>query len=498
MSNFVEIFFAVILALVVAEVPLHAVAQPVEKERAETCPHPKGWKPADLPRILSMHQEWVEKWRADFLSREWAESHSQERANLCNANLSDIELNGANLGGAKLNDANLSDAKLNKADLVWAELTGAKLSYAQLNEANLSEAKLNGANLIGAELNNANLAGAKLNNAHLSEAKLNKALLGFAELKNVRLDLAELNEANLGGAKLDNAHLIGTILNEAILVGAKLDNADLTGAKLNGTNLLNASIANTRLAYTDLTNAIYAPASPPPDPYVVDIRGLWTVTFLNPDPTVTGALGFMTPGSEVGLVQLRELFQRAGLRELERGATYAIESGRSRYALANWKIDLVHAVEGAFRYIAFDLTTAYGLHSGRALIIIVVVWALLIPVYIWPIRQMRNGGGIYRIWPKDRIEVSDGVPSAENAMKVKRLHGGTFASVACAAHFSLLSAFRIGFREFNVGTWLARIQTEKYMLEPTGWVRVLSGTQSLLSVYLLAMWALTYFGRPFQ
>ena len=83
-------------------------------------------------------------------------------------------------------------------------------------------------------------------------------------------------------------------------------------------------------------------------------------------------------------------------------------------------------------------------------------------------------------------------------MKVKRLHGGTFASVACAAHFSLLWAFHIGFREFRVGTWLDRIQTEKYTLEPTGWVRVLSGMQSLLSVYLLAMWALTYSGRPFQ
>jgi hypothetical protein len=37
-----------------------------------------------------------------------------------------------------------------------------------------------------------------------------------------------------------------------------------------------------------------------------------------------------------------------------------------------------------------------------------------------------------------------------------------------------------------------------YALRATGWVRVVSGLQSLLSVYLLAMWALTYFGRPFQ
>jgi hypothetical protein len=36
------------------------------------------------------------------------------------------------------------------------------------------------------------------------------------------------------------------------------------------------------------------------------------------------------------------------------------------------------------------------------------------------------------------------------------------------------------------------------MLEPAGWVRVVSDLESLLSVYLLAIWALTYLGRPFQ
>jgi len=32
----------------------------------------------------------------------------------------------------------------------------------------------------------------------------------------------------------------------------------------------------------------------------------------------------------------------------------------------------------------------------------------------------------------------------------------------------------------------------------TGWVRVVSGVQSLISVYLLARAVLTYFGRPFE
>jgi len=64
-------------------------------------------------------------------------------------------------------------------------------------------------------------------------------------------------------------------------------------------------------------------------------------------------------------------------------------------------------------------------------------------------------------------------------------------------YFSLLSAFSLGWRELNVGMWIARVQSREYVLRATGWVRTVSGIQSLLSVYLLALWVLTYFGRPF-
>jgi hypothetical protein len=58
-------------------------------------------------------------------------------------------------------------------------------------------------------------------------------------------------------------------------------------------------------------------------------------------------------------------------------------------------------------------------------------------------------------------------------------------------------AFHLGFRELNVGNWLARVQAREYGLQTVGWVRIVAGLQSLLSVYLLALWVLTYFGRPF-
>lgn len=64
--------------------------------------------------------------------------------------------------------------------------------------------------------------------------------------------------------------------------------------------------------------------------------------------------------------------------------------------------------------------------------------------------------------------------------------------------FSLLSAFNVGFRDINFGRWLHLLtKKSEYDLKAVGWARTVSGFQSLLSVYLIALWVLTYFGRPF-
>jgi hypothetical protein len=350
---------------------------------------------------------------------------------------------------------------------------------ANLCNADLSNAELNDANLEAAVLSDANLSSAKLNRASLIQAQLPRVHLSGAELNNANLDFANLNGAILLEAKLNNAGLSMARLDGAYLAGAQMKSADLNGAGLNGATL----------AFVNLAAAQYMPASPPPNSFVAGIEGLSTVTFL--------------PGRENGLVQLRELLQRAGLRDLERQATFAIESGRTKHAIADWPEDLSSVAEGVFRKVMFEWTTGYGLFPARALLIIVIVWALLVPIYassIWKEPgKVTNTSGIYRIWPKDRIETREGMqPKLDNPAVVEPLHRRDISTLGWAAYFSLLSTFQIGFREFSVGTWLSRAQPRNFVLESVGWVRTVSGLQSLLSVYLLAMWLLAYFGRPFQ
>jgi hypothetical protein len=433
-------------------------------QEQEACRHAKDWEPmeADLDRMLSEHKQlaqttWKEREEEEYRQgivfrsrsfRSYSEHWKPVLERWDRGPLYEDQSEGGWLeppaGVANFCNANLRYRNLKGAVLHWANFNGADLSSADLTNAKLRYAELKGAILINAQLSGADLSWAKLNRANLKLATLDGASLSFA---------------------------------------------DLTGARL-----VHTSVTGARLSWANLTNAFYSPRSQPPDSHVAGIRGLETVVF--------------PFNEESGVVQIRDLAQRAGLRDLERKATFAIEYGKTLYSLIQglYGSSLEHGhygvVESLFRMVAFDLTTGYGLYPGRALMIIAVVWLLLSGIYFLPIHlkpKASSTGGVYQVWQRDRIEVKGAAVTLSNPAKVNRLQrDDRLAAFGYAVYFSLLSAFHIGWRDLNVGTWIARIQPREYALRAVGWVRVVSGIQSLLSVYLIALWALTYFGRPFQ
>ena len=136
--------------------------------------------------------------------------------------------------------------------------------------------------------------------------------------------------------------------------------------------------------------------------------------------------------------------------------------------------------------------------AGRPLLIVAALAVLLSIVYIFAQVSPGSRGGIWAVWDEHRIKQGEdnsepqqltyGFPSARSDESFLWL----------ALYFSLLSATRIGWRDLNVGTWLTRIQSREYSLQATGWVRVVSGIQSLISVYMVALAILAYFGTPFE
>lgn len=70
--------------------------------------------------------------------------------------------------------------------------------------------------------------------------------------------------------------------------------------------------------------------------------------------------------------------------------------------------------------------------------------------------------------------------------------------IRASIFFSLVNAFSIGYKEFSIGRWLLLLSKRQYEIKPSKWARSVAGAQSLLTVYLFALWLLTYFGRPFE
>ena len=108
-----------------------------------------------LKEIIASHGKWLR-------CENGGERADLSYADLCNAKLSNADLNNADLSYANLCGANLSGASLYDADLSYANLCGANLSGASLYDADLSYANLSGASLSGASLHNAKLSGASL------------------------------------------------------------------------------------------------------------------------------------------------------------------------------------------------------------------------------------------------------------------------------------------------------------------------------------------------
>lgn len=437
-------------------------------------------------------------------------------ANLRGANLYEAELQKADLSEAELQKAFLLEAKLQKADLSEATLQKANLLMANLREANLSRATLRDANLLKANLWRAKLIRANLQEAKMGKATLQNAKLRWANMQEVSLGYASLQEADLTRANLQQARLSDTNLWGAILFGANLRGAELVDASLQEADLNEADLTEavlTRAAFEDarmtdagLSKALYQPATAPAQGFLSGLQGLPSVRFC--------------PGEHSGLAQLRTALKGAGLRDLERQVTYALGRNETGYKLMRWRsawpepewqsdfcgdpptIDYGEVLEGVFRLVFFEWTTDYGLHYGRPLFILLGFIGVFTLVYLPAVATSpwRSGGdsGIYRIWPRERIERDSYGLTAADDIVVEPVRSWGLAAFGQAFYFSLVSAFHIGWRDLNVGSWIARMQPREYALRARGWVRVVSGLQSLISVYLIAMWALTYFGRPFE
>ncbi len=452
----------------------------------------------DLKKIIGENEKWVESKREKGNKANLSGANLIE-ANLTGAHLTGADLTGANLTGADLTGANLTGANLSGANLSWDDLSEASLTWANLSGANLSWANLSGADLSKADMTEANLSGADLTEANLNRADLNRADLGGANLSG-----ADLSQTNLSEADLSKANLRWAKLNEAKLSWAKLNEADLSEADLSGTNLSGTDLSRAGLGGANLKRAKLQKAYAA----FAIFEGTEIEDAEISDFFFGGARGLTEIGmsSPSAVVNLRKNAKDYGFRNEERALTAALHKHQMKYGgrapLEKFFDDIVLG----------GWLTGYGAEPWNSLLLLVTLVAPFSIVYMISLKTRRKMTGIWAVRHPDRVIRSLGedkpikltIGLAVGFLPYEKPRGNIgritrwLGTLKIGLYFSILSAFSIGWRELNLGVWITRLQRQEYILRATGWVRTVSGIQSLLSVYLLALWALTYFGRPFE
>jgi Pentapeptide repeats (8 copies) len=118
------------------------------------------------PEHLGLLVQGVATWN------EWRENHPAIAPDLTSADLSEAVLKKINLQGANLSHSNLSKANLNQANLRGATLCHANLCWANLSRVDFSYADLSHADIAGAYLYKAVFTDANLEKVDLSQTYL--------------------------------------------------------------------------------------------------------------------------------------------------------------------------------------------------------------------------------------------------------------------------------------------------------------------------------------
>jgi hypothetical protein len=182
--------------------------------------------------------------------------------------------------------------------------------------------------------------------------------------------------------------------------------------------------------------------------------------------------------------------------------------------------------ESSLERFLFDWTCEWGANWLRPLAIAGVV-SLLCTVIYWVGMHFQTKSGLYLAATGERVTTAKGkerifriaVRPSQNALdslqleleleqkpqpqrsfiqKLSQRLRWEVTALGTAFLFSLMSVFNIGFREFNFGRWIRMLQPREFDIRARGWMRTVSGIQSLIGVALVALSLLSYFGHPFD
>jgi hypothetical protein len=512
------------------------------------------WNPAQLAPYLN--EAIRDPGRADLSGAQLplADLHD---ADLEYADLTGANLKQANLTGADLEQAIMTGANLENADLSAAVLEIANLTKADLEQAILRGTHLNQTDLTGADLDYADLTGADLFRANLTGAQLRQADLSSSSLVETDFSNADLTLASLWYAVFEPKVLppIKSIARAKGLQTLRWSEAfDEAGYRSQLKKALESGsafpmpklpslpqrwllwLSEYREHLEDKTNGgrddfgfLWSDAFhglQPPQPQKGQPTATVTAANANTKPPPIGPPGRKPDErssvlqGKYPLIDLRNTLRQAGYSEAELQVNLAYQ----------------RHTQSTLGMIMYDWTCEYGAAPSRPLFLILTLAILAIPIYWLGFRHRLFGGQLLIVerqgekevitplgnppsWPNWRVpfgigDLSGRVRSQKFLTRLSlerfirrmrtliasfgprlRWEAGCFKAVV---FFSLISMINLGFEGFDFGRWVRLLFFREYDLKARGWLRTVSGIQSLVGLGLLALSLLSFFGHPFE
>ena len=144
--------------------------------------------------------------------------------------------------------------------------------------------------------------------------------------------------------------------------------------------------------------------------------------------------------------------------------------------------------------IAFDYTSEYGSNFIRPIQILLGIWLGCSFIYFLLFRIKDKSGLMITTTSFNKV----GYIHVPRDISQEFISNKLLSIIGHACLFSLLSTFNIGFRGFNFARIIRLLNTKEKDFRPTGVLRTISAVQAILSVFLIGLWILSYFGRPFD
>jgi hypothetical protein len=283
------------------------------------------------------------------------------------------------------------------------------------------------------------IVASKFTTCILADVELFKTRLAHVDMFNCILDSVDLSQAKISdcrfsGADMRHANFTHTVFNPTV---------DFSLAKMNG--------------------AIFEPDTLPGIPGMAAALGLDSMTYLH---------------SSSALIKLRDELKKSGFDEAQRKISAAIKRRENELNPSS--------VLRFLNRCLFEYTCDYGINGAKPLLLVMLFTYIFFNIYLFLFLTGRLRFGIYY----DETQEKDStVASVSRSMPVE-IHRILF--------LTMVSTFSIGFAEFNFSDWVKRLSRNEYRIETSGTTRVLTGIQSLISLFLFALAILIYFGDPFN